>query len=356
MPLLHSEKMISNRAVAAAFLVVLSALYHLNDVDFIKRSFYPNSDSIGGSHNFQTTYTLSQNFTVDILSVASVNRLDLVSAQRRTFASHKSVRNFFNVTEIDDHDPTCHKKMAREDVRKISTFCKNRQNSPGMSPLMFFLRLNYARIEWLENKTNPVGWMCAQQRPISGLVKAFNHYKETRQQLPNYFIIMDDDSYYNMETFQQQFQNSIESTKLPVVAGCLVQTIMGPRKTNFTFPFGGFGTIFSKGSLSYLSHPIICINLGNGSFPMIATHDNSEEICSQIVENVAGELQYFENGMSLIDLMYKYVNAERYRNVDNWTSGFCMHSDWVIGFFVNFYNVSQHMSKTRSIIILDMQE
>ena len=49
--------------------------------------------------------------------------------------------------------------------------------------------------------------------------------------------------------------------------------------------------------------------------------------------------------MSLLDLIYSYVNTERYRDVDKWVSGFCMHSDWVMGYFINYYNASIHVAE-----------
>jgi hypothetical protein len=47
--------------------------------------------------------------------------------------------------------------------------------------------------------------------------------------------------------------------------------------------------------------------------------------------------------MSLVDLFQAYVSAERYQDVDRWSAGYCMHSDWVLGYFVNFFNVSRHV-------------
>jgi len=41
--------------------------------------------------------------------------------------------------------------------------------------------------------------------------------------------------------------------------------------------------------------------------------------------------------------MYRYTTAEKYGDVSKWKTGFCMHSDWVIGYFVNYYNVSKHV-------------
>ena len=300
--------------------------------------YLPENISVAGSKgggNFSPPAPPS--FSVDILSVASISRPELLVAQKNTFASHKSVRNFFNATELDDYDPTCYKDLTWEDVRKVSSFCRKRPY--GLSYEMRFLRGQYGRVQWLQQKPNPVGWLCAIQRPYAGLRKAYMHYQKSRQEIPDYFIILDDDSYYNMEIFQRNHEK-LNSSEPTVVAGCLVRQPI--HQINFTFPFGGFGAVFSKGSLGYLFHPIICPEIGNGTTPMIANHVNSEGICSQLSRDVVGELQYFENGMSLLDLIYKYVNTEKYRDVNTWTTGFCMHSDWVMGYFVNFYNASIH--------------
>lgn len=173
-------------------------------------------------------------FSVDILSVASIDRPDLIEAQQRTFASHTSVRNFFVATELDDADPECHKHLTWEHVVNISNFCRERRK--GLSDLFRYMRGQYARVQWLEKKTNPRGWMCAQSRPYSGLIKAFNHYRDHDQELPHYFIIMDDDTYYNMELFQENFE--IQNHSVPsIIAGCLVRLPI--HQVNFTFPFGG---------------------------------------------------------------------------------------------------------------------
>ena len=236
------------------------------------------------------------------------------------------------------YDPDCHRDLTWEQVKKVSSFCKKRPG--GLSRTVHYMRGQYARWQFLQKKPNPVGWLCAIQRPYAGLRKAYRHYRENRQEPPDYFIIMDDDTYYNMEAFQRNHER-LDSSEKTVVAGCLVRWPV--RYINFTFPFGGFGAVFSKGTLEYLFQPIICPDLGNGTFPMIANHPNSEEICNQLRRDVAGELRYFDNGMSLLDLIYAFVNLERYRDVEKWTHGFCMHSDWVMGYFVNYYNASNHV-------------
>ncbi|KAL7534082.1 hypothetical protein ACHAWF_004715 [Thalassiosira exigua] len=280
-----------------------------------------------------------RNFSVDILSVGSINQLELLSAQERILSSHQSVRNFFNVTELDDADPSCHTNLTWDHVSKVVNFCHRR---PSFGPEVRYLRSQYARAEWLRKKRNPAGWLCAQQRPFAGLRKVQARYRRTRQALPDYLLILDDDTYYDMDAFRRNHRR-LDSSELAVAAGCLVRHPV--HEINFTFPFGGFGTIVSKGSLDYLFHPIGCPLLDEGAHPATGTHVNSEGICDQLSKNLVGELRRFENGDSLADLMYKYANGERYGDVDRWTAGFCMHSDWVTGYFVNFYNASTHVEE-----------
>ncbi|KAK1742976.1 hypothetical protein QTG54_006573 [Skeletonema marinoi] len=301
--------------------------------------------------------TSSSSFTVDILSVASINQLDLLHAQQSTIATHTSVRNFFNATEIDDADPDCHTDITMQHVESVSKFCRKRRNV--VSPVLRYLRSQYANTRWLGKKKNPTGWLCAQVRPYSGLRKAQSHYLQTGQELPDYLLIFDDDTYYNMEKFQMNFA-SVDSSIEKVYSGCLVRS---PIQTiNFTFPFGGFGSILSKGALVRLFGKNQCPGLDgtNDSFnnngsdyisieekESSSTEDSSSAFCGRLKENNVGELKYFTNGMSLVDLMYRYSSTERYRDVNKWTrnAGFCMHSDWVLGYFVNYYNVSTHVAE-----------
>jgi hypothetical protein len=267
---------------------------------------------------------------VDVLSVCSVRRLDLLDVQRRTMGSHLNVRNFFSVTELDDADPECYQKLTWEHVRNISRFCRRRRPAESYHRVYRYMTgILFAREQWLEKKANPTGWMCAQKRPYYGLAKAARHYVRHRQDLPDWLIIMDDDTYYNMELFRDQFRRR-DSSELEVSVGCLVRQPV--HLVNLTFPYGGFGSVISRGSLAKLFRPIECPSV-----------DNDQAICDRLEENIVGERRYFRNGMSLVELIHAYVSAERYRDVDHWSTGYCMHSDWVLGYFVNFYNVSRHV-------------
>jgi hypothetical protein len=186
-------------------------------------------------------------FAVDILSVASLERHSNLVQQRTTFGSHPSVRNFFNATEHDDYDPLCHKELTVEQVMKVSSFCRHRPAS--LSPTMKYLRGMFARKQWLEKKSNMVGWLCAIQRPYAGLKKAYTYYHRSNERLPNYFIILDDDSYYNMESFMMNNKEA-DSTLLSVTAGCLVRQ---PGK--FLIP----GYCMNYVTTSYVSHAQYCL-------------------------------------------------------------------------------------------------
>jgi hypothetical protein len=264
---------------------------------------------------------------VDIISVGSVNRLDLLDVQRRTMGSHVMVRNFFSITELDDAEPDCYQKLTWEHVQNISRFCRRKR------PKENFMRASYIGEDYLKTKANPVGWMCAQKRPHYGLVKAANHYKTQRQALPDWLIIADDDTYYNMELFRGIFRHR-DASKLEVSVGCLIRRSKFPLVGSFTFPNGGFGSVISRGSLAKLLRPIECPS---------ADDVGEEMVCTQLEANLIGEGRHFRNGMSLVELFDAYVRAERYRDVDRWSTGYCMHSDWLLGYIVNLYNVSRHV-------------
>ena len=314
------------------------------------------------------------NKVIDILSIGSQERPELLTAQKESWASHRSVRHFYNATEIDDADPECHQYLTPHDVYNISVFCKHRRDD--LHPLRYYLQNFFANVPWLKSKSNPVGWMCAQRRPLHGLYKVLTDYSirmssstsnekekanNTRSTaadnvLPDYLILLDDDTYFNIEKFQQmlvsdqaalnakqyqyqhqhQRQQTVSSDLSPrVFAGCLVRYPIHIQ--NFTFPFGGYGTIFNRASLERLLRPMHC--------------PQDTEFCTQLEENIWGEKNLFQNGMTLIELMQAFVSnmpfRDKARGLWKGTDGFCAHSDWMVGYFVNFYNISSH---TRTVV------
>lgn len=127
-------------------------------------------------------------------------------------------------------------------------------------------------------------------------------------------ILMDDDTYYNMKLVTEIFR-SIDSSTARAMAGCRVRS---PTKLiNFTFPFGGYGFIVSKGWLKKVTKPILC--------------PRDADYCRFIRRtNHLGEKEVFQNGMTLADLAYAYATHQPYEHYRNWTNGFCLHSDWYV--------------------------
>lgn len=278
-------------------------------------------------HNYQYK-------VVDVLSIGSQERPELQITQQESFASHISTRHFFNATEADDGDPLCHSHLMPNATFNISIFCKHRK--PDLHPIRHHLQGQFANVKWLQQKKNPVGWLCAQRRPLHGLYKVLQQYNHSGEKLPDYLVVLDDDTYFNMERFQQLIRDddtqhdATEHDQPHVFAGCLVRRPV--HEANFTFPFGGYGTIFNRASLQNLMRPIVC--------------PANTQTCEQIQQNIWGEKHVFENGMSLVELIQAFANYMPYRDYARglWKKqdGFCLHSDWAIGYFVNFYNISSH--------------
>ena len=98
---------------------------------------------------------------------------------------------------------------------------------------------------------------------------------------------------------------------------------------NFTFPYGGYGLFFSRGSLIRLMQPLYCNGTAKGY---------EEEACTRINgdlgHGLADEATLFRQGMSIGDLMEAYTLSNQN----------CLHSDWHTGYFVNFYNISRQVT------------
>jgi hypothetical protein len=211
---------------------------------------------------------------IDIMSVGSKTRMNYLETQRATFGSHKSVRYFFNITEDDDADPHCAENFGPKDSIAVANFCRNKVWHRRQF-LMRYLRTRYAKIPWLKKKASPHGWMCAQTRPSHGLHKVLSKYRESspinsnstigsnlkREQdlepLPDYLIVIDDDTFVNVKLVHQ-YLATYDSSTPKTIAGCLIRSPI--QKVNFTLPYGGYGTIFSRGKLFVRNEVYLMIN------------------------------------------------------------------------------------------------
>jgi hypothetical protein len=175
--------------------------------------------------------------------------------------------------------------------------------------------------------------------------------------IPTYLVVVDDDTYLNMpnviQTLSQEYPAWDDAAH--VVAGCMVRERI--QEVNFTFPFGGWSTIFSARAIQNFIRPIYCNSSNNhvlSDFPeeIGEEHDNEfvTAACLRLSQNLIGEAALFQNGMSAADLMNAYVTHYPYLEIDQWRNrsganatkgvGYCLHSDWLVGYFVNYYNIA----------------
>lgn len=258
--------------------------------------------------------------TIDVIAVGSMLRQDLLDSQSRTFGSHRFVRNFFPITERNDTDANCYTDFSEDQLQKVLDFCSN---GVGQSRESNLFRTD------LFGPTKQSGWMCAQKRPIDGLHMALQMYKAEKS-MPDYLMIIDDDTYLNIDALSETFRELYSPSANHLVAGC---TYMRPRRLHFIFPIGGVGSILTRATIEKVMQPIHCN----------ATTERDEFTrwaCWRLDQNHVGEKQFFRDGMSVGDLMYAYSAGLPFTGVEKWTdAGYCFHSDHTLGYFFNYYHV-----------------
>jgi hypothetical protein len=273
----------------------------------------------------ETLIAHGSSLILDLVSTGSRTRLDYLEAQKTTFGSHKGVRHFIAITEEDDTEQECWKELTEHDAIKICDYCQDKQRNNRLEVEHPFLAQKSKHFGiWTKSYQSP-GWLCAQKRPNDGLQKALRQYQQNHTELPDYLIIMDDDTYINTGSVVKYLNATYNSTVPVVIAGCL----FGHWK-NWTHQWGGWSTLISKGALQNLVRPIDCNLRQEDEF--------TEAACRRLHVDLFGERRHFKNGMSVGQLIHAYVTAEKYINYKNWTDrGFCLHSDHVWGYFFNFY-------------------
>jgi hypothetical protein len=182
----------------------------------------------------------------------------------------------------------------------------------------------------LKEKANPAGWLCAQKRPAESLFRTLDRYRREggKSDYPDYLFLLDDDTYLNMDQIVPHLQRSYPPQDSYAVAGCMVRERV--MQHNFTFPWGGFGTIFTRGLIEKFLHPIHCTavaatteqNQGDDTGPLATTPreltlpEFERLVCHRLTEDKVGEAYLFRPGMSVADLMYEYVTHWNYTNAE----------------------------------------
>ena len=322
--------------------------------------------------------------TIDILSIGSRTLPRLQKAQNTTWASHPSRRFFIAANELDDPDPNCSVNVTADYAYAMSRKCKKPRGrefwkQKNATNWLTDMWMNYfAREEWLKDKSNPGGWMCAQRRFTAALSKLLRLYREAAfaaaasgvdpsDIFPDYLILGDDDTAVNLTYIseklcrqpkeRERLEQDVErepkrsndgkqlllepqAPNVPTVyAGCMVRP-SPVQLVKFSFPFGGFGTFFSRGALERFATPLDCNSnystedsRHSGKWSMSSFIKGACHHLSPSTEVHAGEHTLFTPGMSVSDLMGAFTASDDH---------FCVHSDWAVGYFVNFYNISRH--------------
>lgn len=239
----------------------------------------------------------SQEYAIDVLTIGSMGRISAAQKQFETWGSHPIIRNRFLATEYDDPDINCAQTMTYARVRSYNSICKDRDiywKQKGLrSPLIGYFLSNYA-IKWNDRSPVGPGWHCAQKRFLSSFTKLMMIYTQDNAVIfPDYLIIVDDDTYINIRNIKDYLLTSpSKGVPLPttpiIFAGCRVRGSSHHDLFKWSFPWRGYGTFISKGSLQRWTQKIDCDNFINNhnkdSFDNIEFVKN---ICDKYMSNLA---------------------------------------------------------------------
>lgn len=178
-----------------------------------------------------------RHLTIDTLSIGSIKNIGLLESQSRTWGSHYSIRHYFAATELDDADPTCYKTLNKTTVKQIVETCQTRHpQAKGTMHVQYEKFSTGSKAKGIP----PSGWICAQQRFAIALETLGKFYKRESDgvanfTLPDYLLLQDDDTYYNMPRISEFLRD--KDPEVPLAeAPCLIRHT---KLQNFSFPWGG---------------------------------------------------------------------------------------------------------------------
>jgi len=269
---------------------------------------------------------------VDMISTGSQTRMDYLKAQKDIYGKH--LRNFRVVTETNDTEKECWKELNLTSVYQIRDYCSSKANK--QSSVSSLQQRLYASKQYLDKK-GP-GWLCAQKRPIDALYRVLT-VEYTQQKLPDVLFLVDDDTYLNLTAILPQ----LSLVQPSYTTGCLSRV----RYANFSFPYGGWGVWMTKSTLKRWRMPLNC-STGSAALAIPSWNESTSEksfqsqACNQLKQNLAGEQAVYEEGMSLIELLHRYVHQFPYLEYVSGANTFCWHSDTVLAYFINYYHLTDH--------------
>jgi hypothetical protein len=156
--------------------------------------------------------------SVDIISLGSITRMDYLTAQISTWASHRMVRHFWGLSEVQDYDPQCG-EMSVHEIHSIVEKCKA-QNHSELSKMSTFLAEFYGVSEGNRVRSNDPGWICALRRVGRAFGWLHSVYLNSKDSsLPDYLLMVDDDTYVDME----KVKSNLDKSKEWALSGCVFE-------------------------------------------------------------------------------------------------------------------------------------
>jgi hypothetical protein len=280
-----------------------------------------------------TTFPL----VIDTISVAAEQSFVTLQGQVTAWGSHHSVRYFFGATERDDDDPGCATKITIDDMKGISDYCSGKAWKRANRTIKF-LRNRFARGDFMVRFRKTPGWMCAQKRFSFAVAKVMRFYRrelatDRSFKLPDYLLLQDDDTFYNMVNVHK-FLETKDPSVSTADAGCLVR--MPIAEIAFDYPYGGFGMFMSRAAIERWMRPIDCGSSVDKQDPWVS------HVCGHLQTNLIGEAFAWKDGMSISDLMEAQASHYPYPKYHSWRQpGYCIHGDWALGYYVNYYGVTE---------------
>ena len=263
----------------------------------------------------------SHDVVVDVVSIGSESRIDQLTAQVDTWASHHNVRNYWGFTERHDFDADC-SSMSEEALQSYVQTCK--------SPLGWDERIEEFRMSHffdpLAIDLDPRAaseWFCAQRRlgrAFGWLATKYHEHKNYQIDIPDVLVLVDDDTSVDIEKLKGY--KALTQYDQPFIgSGYLYRE--GIDGAAFPYPMGGYGTFFNKAALQNMAQPIFCTKK-RGQMQS----EYTKMVCDNIRKNRVGKRSVFKDGDSVFDMFYKLSALKN----------FCMHSDWMVGYMVTYYS------------------
>ena len=243
--------------------------------------------------------------STDVVSLGTATRLHHLTGQIRTWGSHNSIRRFWGFTEDDDFFDCS--SVSDEELKSYVQTCKTLTRRDKR--IQEFFTRYYGLSEGNRTRSDNSGWVCAQRRLGRAFGWLHSQYYQNERDIPDYLFLVDDDTFIAAaEVISYLQRESKVNEGLLMRAGCLFEK--NDDSIPFNLPYGGFGLFLNKMAIKQLSRPIHC------------NTDHADRFCSTLQRNVIGEFDVFHDGMTLLELFYKFSATKR----------FCMHSDWLSGY------------------------